>query len=130
MKKKRWRCSAAAGALCVLVLVASVPVLARGEKKKPKATSNYALLFGSVFHENGFLVRGAKIVVTDLDHPKEKKQTTTTDLQGEFAVRLPAGKARYEVEVSAEGLSPDRKTVEVAGDERVDLTFHLAQAAK
>lgn len=129
MRNKRWRRRAAACGLCVLALAAAaVPALGKGEKKRAKAPA-YAVLAGSVFQESGFLLRGARVVVKDLGHPKERKQANT-DVQGEFAVRLPAGKGRYEVEVSAEGFLPEKKTVEVAGDERVDLTFRLSPAAK
>lgn len=127
MKKKSRKCSAAMAALAAVLCVA-VPAAGKGEKRKTKAVAQ-AVLGGSVFREDGFLVRGARVVVTNLDRPKEKKETTT-DLQGEFAVRVPAGKGRYTIEVSAEGFGSEKKTVEVAGDERVDLTFHLSAAGK
>ncbi len=88
-----------------------------------------AVIFGTVFQENGFLVRGARVEVSNADHPKQKKEAVT-DIQGEFAVRVPAGKARYTVEVSAKGFTPDQKTVEITGDERIDLTFHLSPLGK
>ena len=105
-----------------------MPVAQGAEKRKPKTTPQ-AVLFGSVFQENGFLLRGARVVVSNADRPKENKETTT-DTQGEFAVRVPAGKARYIVEVSAEGFVPGKKTVEVSGDERIDLTFRLSPVNK
>ena len=41
-----------------------------------------------------------------------------------------AGKARYTVEVSANGFAAEQKTVEIEADERVDLSFQLAPAGK
>ena len=127
MKRKSRRCSATLAAVLVTFGLL-VPGAAKGEKKKGKAVAQ-AVLGGSVFREDGFLLRGARVLVTNLDRPKEKKETAT-DVQGEFAVRVPAGKARYSVEVSAEGFGSEKKTVEIAGDERVDLTFHLSSSGK
>ncbi|MBI3693359.1 MAG: carboxypeptidase regulatory-like domain-containing protein [Acidobacteria bacterium] len=123
MRKKSWRCSAAV----VLVLAAALGAQA-AEKKKSK-TAPQAILFGSVFQENGFLVRGARVVVWNVERPKERKETTS-DVQGEFSLRVPAGKGKYTVEVSAPGFASEQKTVEIVGDERIDLTFRLARREK
>ena len=122
MRKKRWRCSAAV----VLVLAA---LGAQAAEKKKSKTAPQAVLFGSVFQENGFLVRGARVVVWNVERPKERKETTS-DVQGEFSLRVPVGKGKYTVEVSATGLASEQKTVEIVGDERIDLTFRLAPRAK
>lgn len=104
------------------------PATQAAEKKRAK-TIPQAVLFGSVFQENGFSLRGARVIVTNIDQPKDRRETAT-DVQGEFAVRVPAGKAKYSVEVSAPGFAPEKKSVEVTGDERIDLTFRLAPLAK
>ncbi len=128
-KKKRWKCSAASAAfLAALCLVVPVWRSEAAGQKRSKVTPE-AVIFGTVFQENGFLVRGARVEVSNADHPKQKKEAIT-DIQGEFAVRVPAGKARYMVEVSAKGFAPDQKMVEIAGDERIDLTFHLSPLGK
>lgn len=119
--------AAAAWALVGLLAAGSGLALAAG-KKKSKAVPQ-ALLFGNVFQENGFSVRGARVVIANADRPKDR-QEITTDVQGEFAARVPAGKARYTVGVSAEGFAPAQKTVEIFGDERVDLTFRLTPLSK
>jgi len=98
------------------------------EKKKSKFVPQ-AILAGTVFQESGFLVRGARVVVYNVERPKDKKEAAT-DVQGEFAVRVPAGKGRYTIEVGAPGFASASKTVEVAGDERLDLTFRLAPLQK
>ncbi len=120
--RKTWKRSLALAGL--VAATALSPVSLAADKKKSRVAAQ-AVLAGSVFQESGFLVRGARVVVTNAGRPREKKETAT-DLQGEFAVRVPAGKARYTVEVAAEGFLPQQKTVEVSGDERIDLTFRLA----
>ena len=133
-KRKRTRkCSGRAAALAALALVLwlTIPAARQAQasgKKKPKVAAE-AILFGSVFQENGFLLRGARVVVWNAEQPKERKEALT-DMQGEFAVRVPAGKARYTVEVSAKGFAAGQKTVEIEADERVDLSFQLAPAGK
>ena len=88
------------------------------DKHKP-----YALLFGTVFNQDGRLVRGARVTVK----PKEGKGKweTGSDTQGEFAVHLPAGKAVYMLEVQAAGLEPGKKEVAFEGEERQDVVVHL-----
>jgi hypothetical protein len=124
------RCSRAlAVLLAVLGLLAGPGEAAKGDRRKKASPANPAVIAGSVFQENGFSVRGARVVIVNAARPKEKKETTT-DVQGEFAVRIPAGQATYAVEVSADGFAPGRKSVVISGDERVDLTFRLAPAAR
>jgi hypothetical protein len=84
----------------------------------------YALLVGTVFYEeSGFLVRGAQIAVRQKD--SKKHWETITNDEGSFSIRVPAGKAVYAIEARVSGREPDRKEVEVSGDERVDIVLHL-----
>ena len=110
----------AVAVLAVLSLgtVAPISVSQKSTKNKP-----YALLFGTVFNEDGRLVRGARVVVK----PKETKGKweTGSDNQGEFAVHLPVGKAVYILEVQAPGLAPAKKEVTFEGEERQDVVVHL-----
>ena len=112
-----------------LVFALAAALGAQGAEKKRSKTAPQAVLFGSVFQENGFLVRGARVVVWNAERPKERKETTS-DVQGEFSVRVPAGKGKYSIEVSAPGFASEQKTVEIVGDERIDLTFRLAARPK
>ena len=126
MKRKRNRtCRPALAAGLALALLG---MAGAAEKKKSKVVPQ-AILAGTVFQESGFLVRGARVVVYNVERPKDKKESAT-DLQGEFAVRVPAGKGRYTIEVGAPGFVSASKTVEVAGDERLDVTFRLAPSQK
>ena len=114
--------SLAVAVLAAFLLVVAAPV--PGSQKRPKDKHQpHALLFGTVFNEDGRLVRGARVTVK----PKETKGKweTGSDNQGEFAVHLPAGKAVYIVEVLAPGLAPGKKEVAFEGDERQDVVVHL-----
>lgn len=113
-------------ALAGLLAGAGPPSPAQKDKpKKGKKDYSYALLFGTVFEENGRLVRGAGIRVSEKEG--KKRWEATTDVQGEFAVHLPAKAAVYLVEVSAPGFQGARQEVAFAGDERQDLVFRLAR---
>ena len=124
-----WTPSRAAAALLLAALLTVAAGPAEKDKKKKSKFVPEAVVAGTVFQENGFLLRGARVVAINVEHPKDKKESVT-DLQGEFAVRVPAGKGKYKVEASAPGFAPESKTVEVAGDERLDLTFRLAPTQK
>ena len=118
-KSRRYR-PAVAGLVWLMVLSQA----GAAEKKKSKFVPQ-AILAGTVFQENGFLLRGARVIVYNAEKPKDKKEAVT-DLAGEFAVRVPAGKGRYTIEASAPGFVSESKTVEVSGDERLEVTFRLA----
>jgi hypothetical protein len=113
-------------ALAGLLAGASPSLPEQKEKpKKGKKDYSYALLFGTVFDESGRLVRGAGIRVSEKEG--KKRWEAATDIQGEFAVHLPAKAAVYLVEVGAPGFQGDRKEVAITGDERQDLVFRLAR---
>ncbi len=127
-KKRRSNRAAQVAAAALFACLLAGGLAASAERKKPKVVPQ-AILFGNVFQENGFSLRGARVVVINADHPKDRKETVT-NVQGEFAVRVPAGKAKYTVEVSAEGFAPQMKAAEVTGDERIDMTFRLERKGK
>ncbi len=90
---------------------------------------SYALIAGTVFREPGFALPGAEITV-QLEPPAGAKRKAKTwmarsDGRGEFAVRVPAGQARYRLTVQAKGFTSQQRTVEIYGDERADLYFSL-----
>ncbi len=108
----------------LLVALLAAGAVEAADKKKSRLAPQ-ALVAGSVFQESGFTLKGARVVAFNADRPRERKETTT-DLQGEFAMRFPAGKARYTLEASAPGFVAEKKTVDVEGDERIEVTFRLA----
>jgi hypothetical protein len=103
-------------------LLAAVPAIATDKKAKAQAT-----LFGNVFRDSGFALRGAEVVVTPEPAPKKKVEwRAIADARGEFLLRLPGGPASYNVIVRAPGFTPREKNVIFAGDERLDFTFLMS----
>ncbi len=109
----------------------NAPVLVKGDSKARKSKYQpYALLYGTVFDEGGYLVRGAQIEVrarqpAEAGRRHTERWESRSDSQGEFAVRLPVARAVYIVEARAAGFLPDRKEVEFSSDERQDVVLHL-----
>jgi hypothetical protein len=93
------------------------------------AQSSFSLIKGTVFTPGGQTVAGAKVTIirADID-PKEQKKSrkeTTSDRLGEFAFRMAAGPAKFHLTVEAQGFPKQEKEVEVAGDERADISVVL-----
>lgn len=99
-----------------------------GSDKKKKEAHEYALLFGTVFDENGRLVRGAEVRVRQKEGRRQWE--ARTDTQGEFAVRLPAISAVYIVEATAPGCTRDSKEVSFVADERQDVVLRISRQTK
>ena len=115
------RCTLAVGGLLWLALAA----FAGG----PKQPASFAVVAGTVFQEDGHLLRGAEVTIEAAPegHPKGKAKAITvrSDAQGEFALRVPAMAMRYTVVVRAPGFLRQEKAASVAGDERVDVFFRM-----
>jgi hypothetical protein len=116
--------------LILFVLILIVPVLSHAgeDPRKP-----YALIFGTVWGPNDRPVYGVRVKIRRADQKKAKWELYSNH-QGEFAQRLPAGKADYVVwadlkgfkSVSGKELSPgEQVTVHIEGDERQDIGLHL-----
>ncbi|HWC17779.1 MAG TPA: hypothetical protein VG498_12240, partial [Terriglobales bacterium] len=94
---------------------------------KSHARDPYALLFGTVYDSNNRPAYGVKIKIRRADQKKAKWELMS-DHQGEFAQRVPAGKADYII--SAEVKTPKGEpkpelTVHVDSDERKDFVLRL-----
>jgi len=91
--------------------------------------ASYAVVAGTVFQDDGRLLRGAQVTLRPDPEggpaPRGKTLTAATDQRGEFAFRLPAGAMRYNLSVKALGFREQEKIVSVSGDERVDVFFQL-----
>ena len=112
--------------LCLALLLAfftpaSMPFAK--EKKKEKGPE-YALIKGSVFRDDGFSVRGARITCRKAADKKPKWEIFSGE-GGEFAFRVPVGKMKYVVTVEAPGWEPAVKNVEIEKDERQDISIVL-----
>jgi hypothetical protein len=117
----------AVAAVLVLVLLAPAGAEAdrkrRGNAEKKKQQQDYALLYGTVFNDRGFSVRGAKVVVRQKEG--QRKWEATSNSQGEFAVHLPPGPSVYIVEASVPSFTSDSKEVSFTGDERQDVALRI-----
>lgn len=112
-------------------MAAPVALMAAAGKNK-KAESPYALLFGTVFDESGRSFPAARIelVPTGELHGerKFKRLEAVSDSRGEFAFRVPVEEMTYKMTARAPGCAPQEKTVQAAGEVRVDVFFRLEAA--
>jgi Carboxypeptidase regulatory-like domain len=121
--------------LPTVLLLASFPLDVAHAQKQPKPGQPYALIFGTVWGPNDRPVYGVRVKIRRAQDKKAKWELLS-DHQGEFAQRLPAGKADYVVWAdlkdfkAADGTtlhSGQDVTVHVASDERVDIGLHLTK---
>jgi hypothetical protein len=114
----------------LLLLTASIVpgCVTAAEKPKP-----YALVFGTVFGPDGRSVYGVKVRIRRADQKKSHWEIYS-DHAGEFAQRVPVGKADYVVWADLKGfksqgskhLRPGTEvTVHIQNDERADISLHL-----
>ena len=99
-------------------------------------TKPYALIFGTVWGPDDRPVYGVKVRIRREDQKKAKWELTS-DHSGEFALRVPPGKATYILWIEAKDLKgfkyPGGKqlepgpevTVQITADERQDIGLHL-----
>jgi hypothetical protein len=128
------RCWLAGPFLWVLIVVATGPLLstvpAVAEQKPEKP---YALIYGTVFGPDNHSVYGIKVKIRQADQKKARWELYS-DHAGEFAQRVPAGRADYVVLADLKGCkAPECKrlrqgtevTVHIENDERTDISLHL-----
>jgi hypothetical protein len=93
----------------------------------------YALIMGTVWGPDDRPVYGVKVKIRRADQKKAKWELMS-DHSGEFAQRLPAGKADYVVWADTKGLKllngkklalAPEVTVHIQSDERADIGLHL-----
>jgi hypothetical protein len=123
-----------------LAVSAVLPLFASDKKSKEQP---YALIFGTVYGPDNRPLYGVPIKIRRADQKKPKWEQTS-DHRGEFAQRLPAGKAEYIVWTDVDlpkllrllGEQPARDpaaknvrqvTVHIENDERVDIGLHLTE---
>ena len=136
--RERW--SARQSFFCLLLMLlfcALVPQATRGNAapttKKLKPDDPYALIFGTVWGPDNRAVYGVKVDIRRASDKKPKWEVYS-DHAGEFAQRVPAGKADYEVWADLKGVKTtdgqplhlvEKVSVHVEYDERVDIGLHL-----
>lgn len=114
--------------LLAAIVLATVAAGAQDSgKNKPKP---YAILFGTLWDTHGQPVYGVPIYIRRADHKRPQWQLMS-DHQGEFAQRVPAGKADYIVSAEIKRPKRPKQTIEtkvhVDNDERVDFGLHLTE---
>jgi hypothetical protein len=106
-----------------------------GASPVPGGDKAYALIFGTVWTPEGQPVYGVKVRIRRADDKRPKWELFSNRV-GEFAQRVPAGKADYVVYADLKDFksSPQNKlqagtpvTVHVENDERVDIGLHLTR---
>jgi hypothetical protein len=116
-----------------LILFASASPSSAGPQKPQDPKKTYALIFGTVWGPDDRPVYGVPVKIRRADQKKAKWQLQS-DHRGEFAQRLPAGKADYIVwadfkefkSLNGNKLTPGEPvTVHIEGDERTDIGLHL-----
>ena len=106
--------------------------------KLPKA-SRSSLIRGAVFDSNGSSLAGARIKLVRVPTPEEAKdgkkidsltRDYTANSRGEFAFRLPAARARYQLTAILSGYKAETKIVDVEEGEAAPLAFSLQPLRK
>jgi hypothetical protein len=117
-------------ALCLPALSAASPAAAEPSAKEPKP---YALIFGTVWGPDDYPVYGVKVKIRRADKRKPAWELYS-DHHGEFAQRVPAGKADYVVWADLKDYKPaagkplqagQEVNVHIENDERADIGLHL-----
>jgi hypothetical protein len=111
------------------------PAAAAPAEKKLKPSDPYALIFGTVYGPDDRLVYGITVKIRRVPDKKPKWELTS-DHAGEFAQRVPAGKADYVVWADLKGVKTtdgqqlhlaQEVDVHIEYDERVDIGLHLTR---
>ncbi len=107
----------------LLVLPLVLGALSAGPKKK-RTQAPLGVISGTVFHESGLALRGAKVKAVNKDNPKLKGEAVS-DRRGEYAIRVPAVETSYVVTVTAKGFEAQEKTADVYEGQKSITTFRL-----
>ncbi|MFI5102211.1 MAG: hypothetical protein ACHP9V_02450 [Terriglobales bacterium] len=119
------------GASVLFLASLLVPASARsGDREKPRP---YALLYGTVWDPEGHPLYGVKVKIRRAEE-KKARWGLYSNHAGEFAQRVPVGKADYIVWADVKGyklpsgkqLKPGSEVaVHIEDDERSDIGLHL-----
>jgi len=115
--------------LCVAAAIAVCPATAE-QKKSEKP---YALIFGTVWGPDNHPLYGVRVRIRPAG-AKKARWELYSDHNGEFAQRVPAGKADYVVWADLKGYKYNNNkqlqvgtevTAHIENDERADIGLHL-----
>jgi hypothetical protein len=101
----------------------------KNQNDEKKAKYDYALIYGTVWGKDNRPVYGVPIKIRRADQNKAKWELTS-DHRGEFAQRVPVGKADYivwaDVKVPKGQQKPETKA-HIENNERIDVSLHLTK---
>ena len=105
-----------------LLVSCSYPGLAKGQpRSQNRAEKPYALIFGTVWGPDNRPLYGVKVKLRR-EGDKKPKWEQYSDHRGEFAFRVPAGKATYYAFPDLKGYKlPDGSKLQVGEDVKVDI---------
>jgi hypothetical protein len=102
---------------------------AKNQSDQKKAKYDYALIYGTVWDQNDQPVYGVPLKIRRADQKKAKWELVS-DHQGEFAQRVPVGKADYivwaDIKVPKGQQKPETKA-HIEDNERIDISLHLTK---
>lgn len=122
-----------AALLLTSALLVSSSAIAGSQPADKKKEKTYAVIFGTVWDPDGHPVYGVKVKIRRAQEKKTRWELYS-DHRGEFAQRLPAGKADYVISADLKGFKspPGRHlqagtevTVHIDDEERADTGLHL-----
>lgn len=122
------------GSSLLLILAAALCSSAIAEKKH-KAAEPYAVVGGTVFRDSGYSLPGAEVTLSPDPQPgqepvKIRSSKAVSDGRGEFAFRVPVTPMRYNVKAQMKGFEPRQKSVDIEGEQRIDVTLTLPGVSK
>lgn len=118
-----------------LLVFAVALSFAAGADKKHKGAEPYAVVGGTVFRESGYSLPGADVVLSPDPQPgqspvKMRSLKALSDGRGEFAFRVPVSPMRYTVKAQMKGFEHREKSVDIEGEQRIDVTLTLPAVSK
>jgi len=118
-----------AAAFLAIAFMVAAPCFLMASDSKQHERDPYALLFGTLYGPNNRPAYGVKIKIRRADQKKAKWELMSNH-QGEFAQRVPAGKADYIITADVKGNPKPELTVHVENDERKDFVLHMKDSEK
>ena len=124
-----------AALVLTVVLAGLMPARGASMPKDNQDKKNHALIFGTVWGPDDRPVYGVKVKIRRADRKKPAWQLYS-DHNGEFAQRVPPGRADYLIWADLKGFkSPEYRslhagtevTVHIENDERADTGLHLSK---
>jgi hypothetical protein len=118
-----------------LLLLAFSACVYSGAAKKQKAQEPYGVVGGTVFQNSGYALPGASVTISADPQPgqtpvKLQYPRAISDSRGEFAFRVPVTAMRYTVKAGLKGFEPQQKSVDIEGEQRIDVTLILSPVSK